>query len=151
MQTREAITLDGRAQQRLLILNHILAGELSAAEAATFLGLSLRSLRRLLARYRSAEGAAALVHGNTGRTPANRLSDGTRARLVELATSTYAGVNRAHLSELLAEREDLVLAERTLRRVVDGMPLHRPRSRLGLPSDSREAGVRTFLSPSRRP
>ncbi len=37
--------MDGRAQRRLLIQNYILAGEL-AAEAATFLGLSLRSVRR---------------------------------------------------------------------------------------------------------
>ena len=37
METREAITLDGRAQRRLFVLNHVLAGELTAAEAATFL------------------------------------------------------------------------------------------------------------------
>ena len=55
---RETVVLDERAQQRLLILNHILAGELSALEAAGYLGLSLRSVRRLLARYRSDEGAA---------------------------------------------------------------------------------------------
>jgi transposase len=117
METREAITLDQRAQQRLYVLNHILAGELSATEAAGYLHLSVRSVRRLLARYRQ-EGASALVHGNRGRVPANRLDDERRARLTELATTTYAGINREHLSELLAEREGLVVPARTLRRVL---------------------------------
>ncbi|MGK2851183.1 MAG: helix-turn-helix domain-containing protein, partial [Candidatus Limnocylindrales bacterium] len=64
------------------------------------------------------DGPATLAHGNRGRTPANRLDDAQRARLVELATTTYAGVNRAHLAELLAEREGIVVAERTLRRIL---------------------------------
>jgi len=129
MATREAITLDGRAQRRLYVLNHVLAGELTAAEAAAFLGLSVRSVRRLLARYRSPGGVASLIHGNTGRVPANRLDPARRARLVELATTTYVGVNRAHLADLLAEREGLAIPERTLRRVLAeaGLPAVRRR------------------------
>lgn len=114
---RETITLDARTQHRLYVLNHVLAGELSAAEAATYLGLSLRQVRRLLAAYR-ATGAGGLVHGNLGRPPANRVDEPLRLRLVELATTTYAGVNRAHLADLLAEREGITVPERTLRRIV---------------------------------
>lgn len=118
MNKRETITLDARAQQRLLVLNHVIAGELTAVEAAAYLQLSVRQLRRLLARYRSAEGAGALVHGNRGRLPVNRLPDKLRDRLVELASDEYQGINRAHLADLLAEREQLVVAERTLRRIL---------------------------------
>jgi transposase len=117
MEAREPITLDRQAQQRLWVLNHVLAGEVTVREAAAYLHLSVRSVRRLLARYQPDEGAAALVHGNRGRTPANRLDDELRARLVALASTTYQGVNRAHLADLLAEREGIVVAERTLRRV----------------------------------
>jgi transposase len=117
MEKREAITLDGRAQRRLYVLNHVLASELTAPEAAAFLNLSVRTVRRLLSRYR-AEGAAAVVHGNAGRVPSNRIDDATRARLVEFATTRYADVNRAHLADLLAEREDFRIAERSLRRVL---------------------------------
>jgi transposase len=126
--TRETITVNARAQWRLYVLNHILAGETSAADAAGYLGLSLRQVRRLLARYRT-EGIAALVHGNAGRTPSNRLEPAVRGRLVELATTTYAGVNRQQLAELLAEREDLGVAARTLRRVLAeaGLPPVRTR------------------------
>jgi len=117
MEKRETIALDGRTQQRLYVLNHVLAAELTADEASRVLHLSVRQVRRLLDRYR-ADGAAGLVHGNRGRSPAHRTGDQLRDRLVELATTTYAGVNRAHLAELLVEREGLVVPARTLRRVL---------------------------------
>ncbi len=117
METRETITLDARAQHRLYVLNHVLTGGLTAEEAARVLQLSVSQVRRLLRRYRD-DGSAGLVHGNRERAPAHRLDDWLRARVVELATTTYAGVNHTHLAELLAEREDLVVAERTLRRIL---------------------------------
>lgn len=128
MEKRETITVDPRAQRRLHVLNHVLTDALSAAQAAELLELSLRQVRRLLAAYR-AEGISALVHGNRGRAPLNRIDDHLRARLVELASGTYAGVNRAHLAELLAEREEIVIAARSLRRVLSeaGLPAVRRR------------------------
>ncbi len=42
MKTRETISLDARAQQRLIVLTHILAGELDLATAAQALELSER-------------------------------------------------------------------------------------------------------------
>jgi transposase len=126
---RETITLDARAQWRLYVLNHILTGETSTAEAAVHLGLSIRSVRRLLARYRSSEGVASLVHGNAGRPPVNRVDRATRDRVVELALTRYAGVNRAHLADLLAEREEIGVSARTLRRILGeaGLPAVRTR------------------------
>ena len=47
MEKRETITLDGRTQQRLYVLNHVLAGELTADEAGRVLKLSVRQVRRL--------------------------------------------------------------------------------------------------------
>lgn len=107
---------DARAQHRAFVLEHVMNGGLTIEQAAAILTLSTRQVGRLLAR--SADGPASLVHGNRGRIPTNRLDDVVRARLVELATTTYDGVNRAHLAELLAEREGLVVAPRTLRRIL---------------------------------
>jgi transposase len=125
---RETITLDARAQRRLYVLNHVLVGELTSQQAAAYLELSLRQVRRLLAAYR-AEGAAGLVHANRGRRPPNRLDEELRARLVMLARGPYAEVNRAHLADLLAEREALLVPARTLRRVLAeaGVPAVRRR------------------------
>jgi len=116
-----------RAQHRAFVLEHVMNGGLTIEQAAAILTLSTRQVGRLLAR--SADGPASLAHGNRGRAPANRLDDVLRARLVELATTTYDGVNRAHLAELLAEREGLVVAPRTLRRILAGAAVEPVRTR----------------------
>ena len=93
--------MDRRAQQRLYVLNHVLAHELTVEAAAQVLELPICQTRRLVERYRSA-GVGGLVHGNRGRIPANRLGDATQARVVELAQTTYAGFNPVHLANALA-------------------------------------------------
>src|SRR3989304_2807846 len=57
---------------------------------------------RLAERYRP-DGAAAFIHGNRDRAPVNRTDPAIRARLVELATTEFAGFNPVHLAEILAE------------------------------------------------
>ena len=117
MEPKDKATLpDARAQHRAFVLEHVMNGGLTIEQAAAILTLSTRQVGRLLAR--SADGQAGLAHGNRGRPPANRIDEELRRRVVELATTTYAGVNHTHLAELLGEREGLVIAERTLRRIL---------------------------------
>ncbi len=118
---------DARAQHRASVLEHVVNGGLTIDQAAAILKLSARQVDRLLARY--GDGPAALAHGNRGRTPANRIDEGLRRRVVELATTTYAGVNHTHLAELLAEREGLVVAPRTLRRILAEASIRPTRTR----------------------
>jgi hypothetical protein len=49
---RETITLNTQEQKRLMVLNRLVMGQLTAAEAAEVLDLSERQVRRLLAAYR---------------------------------------------------------------------------------------------------
>lgn len=120
--------LDTRAQQRLVVLTHVLAGELPLETAAAVLGLSIRQTQRLVDRYR-AEGAGAFVHGNVGRSPVNRVSEATRAHVVELAATTFVGFNPVHLAETLATEVGLELSARTLRRILRAAGLTPPRTR----------------------
>jgi transposase len=128
METRETICVDAKTQQRSFVLGHVRDGHITIDEAAAVLRLSDRQVRRLLKALRS-EGVAGLVHGNHGRAPVHRTPELLRAQLVELATTTYAGVNRAHLADLLAEREGLTVSARTLRRLLAeaGLPAARKR------------------------
>jgi transposase len=129
METREAITLDRSAQERLTILTHLLAGELSLEEAAACAGLSVRQVRRLAEGLRR-EGPAALVHGNRGRSPSNRIDEVRRERILTLARSTLAGFNAAHLADVLAEEEpELAVSAKTLLRVLAGAGLAPARRR----------------------
>src|SRR5215211_1611394 len=104
----ETVVLNGAEQQRLVVLNRMLVGDLTAAEAAAALERSVRQVRRMLAAYRK-EGAAALVHGNRGRTPAHALAEGRAQEVVQLARTKYPGLNDTHLAEVLAEAEGIAV------------------------------------------
>lgn len=132
---QETLTLNTHEQKRVLVLNRILEGHLSTAEAAPLLHLTKRQVQRILAAYRK-EGPAALVHGNRGRSPIHRIDDQTRQRVVTLAQTTYAGANQQHLRDLLEEREGIILSRATVRRIVQPSrppaskpPQHRRRRR----------------------
>ncbi|MBI2867675.1 MAG: helix-turn-helix domain-containing protein, partial [Chloroflexi bacterium] len=98
------------------------------ARAAEVLGVSERHVWRLLAAYRR-EGAAALAHGNRGRMPPNATPTDTREKVLAVVRDRYGGINHTHLSELLAEREGLLVSRSTVRRLLVGAGLSSPRHR----------------------
>lgn len=112
--------------RRVLVLTRLIAGKVDPAEAALLLGLSVRSIRRLRARYLE-HGPATLAHGNRGRRPAHALDPATGEHVVQLAKTTYAGCNDSHLAELLAEREGITLSRASVRRILRAAGLRSPR------------------------
>jgi transposase len=124
----ETITLDKHGQKRLLVLNGVISGQVMAGEAAQVLGLSERQIWRILAAYRE-EGAAALVHGNRGRSPVNALSTGVRAQVVDLAEREYPGYNHQHLTEQLNEAEGIGIGRSSVRRILLEAGMASPRKR----------------------
>lgn len=122
------ITLTTAEQRRLIVLNHLEAGALVNAEAAKLLGLSVRQLQRMKAAYADL-GAAALSHGNRGRRPAHALDPELARKVVELATTTYAGFNRQHLTEILVEEHGLVISRPSVHRILTAAGVPAPRKR----------------------
>ena len=90
------------------MLNSILEYHLSIGQAAEIMGVSERHTKRLPAAYRK-DGTAALVHENRGSRPHNVVPEGAAAVVVQLAGGRYAGANHTHLSELLREREGMLV------------------------------------------
>lgn len=119
---RETITLNTQEQKRVMVLNRILAGQLSAAEAGSLLKLSPRQVQRILAAYRK-EGVAAVVHGNRERKPKHTIGEAVRQQVIALAKGPYAGCNQQHLRDLLAEREGIVLSRASVHRILAGAQL----------------------------
>ena len=124
----DAITVKGREEKRAFALNRVLAGDWTMGEAAEVLELSVRQVRRLMAAYER-EGIRALVHGNRGRPSEFALARELRDRVVELALGRYAGCNDQHFTELLADREGLVLSRETVRRILRAAGIRSPRRR----------------------
>ena len=117
-----------KQQTRLQVLNSFLTEHIALDQAAELMGVSQRHTRRILAAYQE-RGAAALAHGHRGRRPANATPDAVVADVVHLAGTKYEGANHSHFSELLAEREGIVIGRTTLRRILVGAGLNSPRRR----------------------
>ena len=127
-QSMRGLTLTQREQARLQVLNSVLEHQIQVDGAAQVLGVSKRHLWRTLAAYRK-EGAAALAHGNRGRPPRNATPEGTKAEVGYLARTSYPGANHTHLTELLAQREGIVLGRSTVRRILVSAGITSPRRR----------------------
>ncbi len=119
---RETLTLNTHEQKRVMILNRILAGQLSVAEAAPLLDRSHRQVQRMLAAYRK-EGAEAVVHGNRGRKPKHTITAQMRQQVIVLAQTTYQGCNQQHLRDLLQEREGIRLSRSSVHRILQAAGL----------------------------
>ena len=102
--------------KRLHILQQIDSQQMTAVQAAEILSLSIRHVRRLIARYRE-QGDSGLVHGNRGREPNNRIDEEIRSDILKLAKDRYADYNDSHLSEVLAEKHGLQVSRSTVRRI----------------------------------
>jgi transposase len=137
----EGLTLTTREQNRLQTLNGVLEKHWPMREAAKIMGVSERQGWRILAAYRK-EGAAALAHGNRGRTPANATPLALCQQVIAITRERYSGVNHTHLAELLAEREGVTLSRSTLRRLL---------TRVGMPSPRRGRSPRHRYRRQRMP
>ena len=124
----KGLTLTTKEQTRLHILNGVLEGHWFVREAAEVLGVSERHAWRILAAYRR-EGAVVLAHGNRGRMPTNTTPAWVQQQVVDIVEKRYRGINHTHLTELLAEREGIVLSRSTVRRLLLRAGLSSPRYR----------------------
>ncbi len=134
----EGLIVSNKEQQRIQLLNTILAHTMGMGAAARVMGVSERQGWRLLAGYRAA-GVAAMVHGNRGRKPVHTLPAALREQVLTLAQTTYAGCNDSQLVELLAEREGLVVSRATYQRWRQAAGWRSPRKRRAPPHRSRRA------------
>jgi transposase len=135
----DGLHLTAKDARRIDILIRVEAGLASASEAGALLGVSERQVRRLLARYRT-EGAQSVVHGNRGRRPKHAVAEGVKAKVLELATDRYKGVNHTHMAELLREHEGIEIARSTLADLLReaGLRSPRPQKRRSLHRSRRE-------------
>jgi transposase len=126
MDTR--VTFNMNEIKRLHLLQKILEQQMTASQAADLLGLSLRQVRRLVAKWRQ-QGALGIAHGNRGRTPSNQIKDHIRIRVLELAENQYWDYNDCHFTEELAEKHGLQISRSSVRRIRRQAHLKSPRIR----------------------
>jgi transposase len=128
METWETVTMSRKEAPRAGLVKAALAGQISNAEGAHALQISVRQFRRLKARYQE-KGIRGLVHGLRGRASPRALEVEVRDRVLELIQTTYRELNDSHCTEKLREVEGLALSRSTLRRLRRGLGLPPKRRR----------------------
>ena len=112
---------------RIAAITHLVEGRLTIGEVASRLELSERQVQRLLSRFLE-RGASGLIHGHTGRRPANALDLGTVERAQNLAATKYANFNHTQTADMFAEEEDLHIPRRTLTRYLNANDQKSPKT-----------------------
>ena len=74
-----------REQSRIAVLNGVMEGKVSVAEASRLMGVNERHAWRLLRAYRKA-GVAGVPFGNRGRRPSTATCPEIQEKPMELAT-----------------------------------------------------------------
>lgn len=126
MNTRVTLTMN--EIKRLHLMQKIVDSQMTAPQAAELLGLSVRQVRRLVAKFRQ-QGAPGIVHGNRGRTPSNQIKNDVRSKILELAENQYRDYNDCHFTEELDEKYGLQVSRSSVRRIRRQANLKSPRKR----------------------
>jgi transposase len=114
---------------RYHVIKNSLEGQMTVSAAAVALGISERQVTRLRNGVKK-EGAAFLIHKNTNRIPSHALTEEQKQQIVELYRSEkYQGANFLHFSELLAEHENIIYSETTVRNTLSAAGIISPKKR----------------------
>lgn len=99
------------------IIRDTIKGHLRTHQAAKELGLCVRQIFRLKKTLRE-KGIEGLIHGNKGKPSPRRIPERLRDRVDSLYTGKYDGFNLSHFTEMLEEREGIVLSRETVRGIL---------------------------------
>jgi transposase len=110
------ILLSKNEQWKLAIIEDFRGGRVTRQEAAALLGVKERTITRLAKRVRE-KGAAGVKHGNTGRSPKNKIIEAVKEQVADLIRNDYFDFNICHRRDMLAERNEIVVSYSVLRRI----------------------------------
>jgi transposase len=108
------LRMSRKERDRLKVMAALAERRMRQKEASRLLPLSVRQVRRILARYR-AQGDAGLVHRSRGRPSNRRLAEATRRQAVALVTKHYRDFGPTLAAEKLQERDHVRVSRETLR------------------------------------
>ena len=97
------------------IITDYLAGKFSRPEAALMLEVRERTVTRMATRVRK-KGLFGLVHGNRGRSPACKVPDIFKAKVMRVVKENYFDFNMTHCLEMLEKHHELIISYSTFRR-----------------------------------
>lgn len=111
----DILTMSQSELKRLHVIRKVLDKRIKQHEAAAFLEVSPRQVRRLVKRVKE-ESDKGVIHRLRGKRSHNALQDVVRQKALGLCRSIYAGFNPTLASEKLFEKNKITISRETLRK-----------------------------------
>ncbi|NIO67960.1 MAG: ISNCY family transposase, partial [Anaerolineae bacterium] len=112
----DKVTLSQRRLRQWHLLKMVLERRMTLREASERMEVSYRHAKRLK-HVVARDGPRGLIHGNTGKRPANALALELRQKIVALSRTEYALFNDTHFTEKLFSVEGIRIGRETARRI----------------------------------
>jgi transposase len=122
----QSITMSQKELNRHDIIKKLVNKELNGTQASDLLGLCVRQVRRLKARFKES-GAKGLCHGLRGKAGNRALPDKERERIKGLIERLYPDFGPTLAAEKLRERHNIDRDEGTIRSLMTEAGLWRPK------------------------
>jgi len=111
------VTLTIKEQLKLEVIQRVMDNQVDISKVAQILGLSDRSIYRLLSRVRI-DGVKAVIHGNRGNNHAGKITEEYKQKVKDFAAGKYKGFNDRHMQEKLLEKESIQTNRESLRQIL---------------------------------
>ena len=111
------VKLTMREELKLEVIQRVMDNQIDISNAAQILGLSDRSIYRLLSRVRIG-GVKAVIHGNRGNNHAGKITEEYKQKVKDFAAGKYKGFNDRHMQEKLLEKESIQINRESLRLIL---------------------------------
>ena len=108
------IVMNSQSQLTVDVIAKVTEGKVSILNASKLLNKSSRTIERYLRRYKK-DGIRFVIHGNTGKTPTNKIPDSLKRQVQSLIKEKYYDFNLLHLIDILRVREGIQVKRETLR------------------------------------
>ncbi|MBW9212811.1 MULTISPECIES: ISNCY family transposase [Terrabacteria group] len=121
------IRLSMKEQEKYLTIKDLIDHHGNKKRAALKLGVSIRTINRLIIVYRN-KGKAGFVHGNRNRPSAHCLTQELSSHIIHLYQSIYqdAGFNFSHFTQFLSEKHDIHVSLSSVRRILNEVGIFSP-------------------------
>src|SRR3989338_1365037 len=122
------ITMSVKEVDRLTVITKLINKELTAAEAATQLGLSKRHVKRIKKLVKK-QGALGLVNQGSGKASNHSFKQAIMNTIINLLLTMYVGFGPTLAAEKLLERDKIKISDESLRTIMIKNNLWKPKPR----------------------
>ncbi len=113
----DIVEMTKRDLERWQVIQRVMLGTLTQAEAGEVLGLCERQVRRLVKKGRK-KGARGLIHGSRGKPSPRKMAEELEDRITAIIRTRYPDFSPLHAAEKLAERHRIEVSREKVRQVM---------------------------------